>query len=179
MGSARAWEHAGDPGRAARLYESAWRADPGNLDAAFGLLRTREYVGLRGEVWRVLSERYPAHRVGAELEADDGMVISKNRRSLGRAPATMILKGPGRRRVAIIAESQPAKGLYPMVVLSLNGRALRRWYMNESGEGLYAAVIDLKPGPNVLGLWFENDFADAGKGVDRNVFIREIRMGHG
>jgi hypothetical protein len=36
--------------------------------------------------------------------------------------------------------------------------------------------VDLPPGENEIAVLFENDYADADRGLDRNVFVREIRL---
>lgn len=172
-----ALERGGDREAAADIYENIWQSDRRRLRAAFGLLRTREYLGLRGEIWRNLGKRYPDFCVGTELEATDGFRLSKGRLSLGRKPATVTLYGGGRRTIAVIAESYSALGLYPIVTLTVGGNPVRTFYMNVPGEDIYRTEVDLGPGGKRVGLVFENDYADPGRGLDRNVFVREVRIG--
>jgi tetratricopeptide (TPR) repeat protein len=172
-----ALERAGDREAAADIYETLWRSDRRRLRAAFGLLRTREYLGLRGEIWRSLGTRYPDFYVGTELEATDGFRLSKGRLSLGRKAAALTVYGGGRRTIAVIAESYSALGLYPIVTLTVGGNAARTFYMNVPGEDIYRTAVDLGPGGKRVGLVFENDYADPSRGLDRNVFVREVRIG--
>jgi len=162
---------------AAELYKTLWAADRENFRAAFGLLRTADYAGLRGEIWRALQRRYENFFVGSKLRAADGYPLSKRRLSLGRSPATLTFRGGGRRPAAIIAEGYAVHGLYPIVTLTVNGRAARTFYMNVTGEDIYETTVQLEKGPNEVGLIFENDYADPGRGLDRNVFVREVRIG--
>lgn len=172
-----ALERGGDREAAADIYENIWQSDRRRLRAAFGLLRTREYLGLRGEIWRDLGKRYPDFCVGTELEATDGFRLSKGRLSLGRKAAALTFYGGGRRTIAVIAESYSALGLYPIVTLTVGGNPVRTFYMNVPGEDIYRTEVDLGPGGKRVGLVFENDYADPGRGLDRNVFVREVRIG--
>ncbi len=172
-----ALERGGDREAAADIYENIWQSDRRRLRAAFGLLRTREYLGLRGEIWRDLGKRYPDFCVGTELEATDGFRLSEGRLSLGRKAAALTFYGGGRRTIAVIAESYSALGLYPIVTLTVGGNPVRTFYMNVPGEDIYRTEVDLGPGGKRVGLVFENDYADPGRGLDRNVFVREVRIG--
>ncbi len=174
---ALALEKGGKPAAAAELYKTLWASDRENFRAAFGLLRTADYAGLRGEIWRALGRRYGDFFVGGKLEAADGYPLTKNRLSLGRLPATLTFRGSGRRPAAIIAEGYAAHGLYPIVTLTVNGRAVRTFYMNVTDEDIYETTVELENGSNGVGLIFENDYADPGRGLDRNVFVREVRIG--
>jgi len=162
---------------AAELYKTLWAGDRENFRAAFGLLRTADYAGLRGEIWRALGRRYGNFFVGSKLKATDGLILSKRRLSLGRLPATLTFRGSGRRPAAIIAEGYAVHGLYPIVTLTVNGRAARTFYTNVTGEDIYETTVELQNGLNEVGLIFENDYADPGGGLDRNVFVREVRIG--
>lgn len=173
--AAYAWERAGKTDAARERYQALWEREPRDLHAAFGLLRTGR-LDLRGKIWNELARQYPLPFVGTRLAAADGFRLSKHRLSLGRTPAALIVHGPGRRRVAVIAEAYPAADLYPIVTLAVDGVPTRTFYMNVPGESLYETEIYF-PGPrNVLTLNYENDYADADAGMDRNVFIREVRL---
>ena len=172
---ARALERAGRKEEAAALYEELWDADPDNFAAAFGLLRTANYAGLRGAIWRTIRKKYPEVIVGAKLDAVDGFALTKHRLSLGRMPATFHCRGEGRRDVAVIAESYAADGLFPIVDISVNGEPARTLYMNVPGENVYEVALDLDAPRNEIGLIFTNDYADPERGVDRNVYVREVR----
>lgn len=172
-----ALERGGDREAAAEIYETLWRGDRRRLHAAFGLLRTRTSRGLRGEIWRGLGTRYPDVCVGTELDATDGFRLSKQRLSLGRKPATLTVGGGGRRTIAVIAESCGALGLHPIVALTVDGNAVRTFYMNVPGEDIYRTEVDFGAGGKRVGLVFENDYAEPARGLDRNVFVREVRVG--
>ncbi len=174
---ALALEKDGQLAAAAELYGRLWAGDRKNFRAGFGLLRTADYAGLRGEIWRALRRRYGNCFVGSVLQATDGFPLSKRRLSLGRLPATLTFRGSGRRPAAVIAEGYAVHGLYPIVTLTVNGRAARTFYMNVTGEDIYETTIQLEKGPNEVGLIFENDYVDPGRGLDRNVFVREVRIG--
>jgi len=173
---ALALERAGRREAAAALYGALWDSDRDNFAAAFGLLRTANYAGLRGSVWRAMGKKYPKVIVGARLDAVDGYALAKRRLSLGRTPATFLCKGEGRRDVAVIAESFAADGLFPVVELSVNGERARTFYMNVPGENIYEASLALDAERNEIGLLFTNDYADPERGVDRNVYVREVRI---
>lgn len=174
---ALALELAGDREEAAAIYEDMWRGNHGRLRAGFGLLRTRRYRGLRGEIWRSLIRRYPNFWTGAKLEATDGFPLTKRRRSLGRKPATLTFRGAGRRAVVVIAESYGASGLYPIVTLDVDGAPVHTFYMNVPGENIYRGFVEFGPGEKRISLTYENDYADPGRGLDRNVYLREVRIG--
>ena len=173
---ALAWERAGRREAAAALYGEIWDRDPDNFAAAFGLLRTGNYPGLRGEIWRGMGKRYPHAIVGTKLDAVDGLALTKRRLSLGRTPATFLFRGKGRRNAAVIAESCAADGLFPIVELTVNGNPVRTFYMNVPGENIYEASLDLDAEENRIGLLFANDYADRERGADRNVYVREVRI---
>lgn len=173
---ALALERAGRRDEAAALYGEMWDSDPDNFAAAFGLLRTAKIRGLRGAVWRTIRIRYPKVIVGAKLDAVDGLALTKHRLSLGRTPATFAFEGEGRRGVAVIAESYAAEGLFPIVEISVNGEAARTLYMNVPGENIYEVTLDLDAERNEIGLLFTNDYADPERNVDRNVYVREVRI---
>jgi tetratricopeptide (TPR) repeat protein len=177
LNQALALELAGDREAAAAIYEDMWRGDHGRLRAGFGLFRTRRYRGLRGEIWRSLIRRYPNFWTGAKLDATDGFPLTKRRRSLGRKPATFTFGGAGRRAVVVIAESYGASGLYPIVTLDVNGAPVHTFYMNVPGENIYRGFVEFGPGEKRIGLTYENDYADPGRGLDRNVYLREVRIG--
>jgi tetratricopeptide (TPR) repeat protein len=170
-------ELAGDREAAAAIYEDMWRRDRKNLRAGFGLLRTRRYPGLRGQIWRRLIKRYPNFWTGARLEATDGFPLPKRRLSLGRTPATLTFRGAGRRTVVIIAESYGASGLFPIVTLDVDGEPVRTFYMNVPGENIYTVTVEFGPGEKRVGVLYQNDYADPGRGLDRNVYLREVRIG--
>lgn len=172
-----ALERAGRNEAAAVIYKRLWDDDPADLRAAFGLLRTGAYRGLRGEIWRVLGKRYGQYFVGTELDHTDGFPLTKRRLSLGREPAALTFRGAGARPLAVIAEGYGAQGLYPVVTLTVNGKPVRTFYLNVPGEDIYETTVDLGPGENRVGLIFENDYADPGRGFDRNVYVREVRIG--
>lgn len=173
---ALALERAGRREAAASLYGEMWDSDPDNFAAAFGLLRTANRRGLRGAVWRTIRNKYPKVIVGAKLDAVDGLALTKRRLSLGRTPATFPCTGEGPRDVAIIAESYAADGLFPIVEISVNGEPARTLYMGVPGENVYEVTLELDAGRNEIGLLFTNDYADAERGVDRNVYVREVRI---
>jgi tetratricopeptide (TPR) repeat protein len=173
---ALALERAGRRDDAASLYGKIWGSDRDDFAAAFGLLRTGNRRGLRGAIWRTIRKKYPKVIVGSKLEAGDGFVLSKHRLSLGRTPATFLLKGKGRRGIAVIAESYAAEGLFPIVELSVNGRPARTIYMNVPGENIYELSVELDAERNEIGLLFTDDYADPDSGVDRNVYVREVRL---
>jgi len=170
-----ALERGARAGAAGAYYAQRWQAAPGDIAASFGLLRAGR-LERRGEIWNALARRYPTAVVGTKLRAVDGYPLSKYRLSLGRKPATFRFLGGGRRRVAVIAESFEAGGLYPIVSLTVNGRTAHTFYMNVAGENIYQADVDLGRPPVVVGLQFQNDYADPARGLDRNVFIREVRL---
>ncbi len=170
-------ERAGRAADAAAVYAGLWETDAADYAAAFGLLRTHDYVGLRGAVWRALRSRYRFAMVGDALRAPDGYRLSKHRLSLGRDAATFVCPGPGRRPFALIAESFPAEGLYPIVTVSVNGRVARTFYLFVAGENIYETIVTLGAGDNVVAVRFENDYAEAARGLDRNVYVREVRLG--
>jgi tetratricopeptide (TPR) repeat protein len=172
-----ALERAGRKKAAAVIYKKLWDDDRTDFRAAFGLLRTGKYLGLRGEIWRNLGKRYGQYFVGTELDAADGFPLTKRRLSLGRKAATLTFDGGGSRPIAVIAESYAAQGLYPIVTLTVNGNPARTFYMNVPGEDIYETSVALGAGENRIGLIFENDFADPGRGLDRNVYVREVRIG--
>lgn len=173
---ALALERAGHRDAAAALYAEMWGADWDDFAAAFGVLRTANYHGLRGTIWRTIRKKYPDVIVGAKLDAGDGFALTKHRLSLGRTPATFHCKGKGRRGVAVIAESYAADGLFPIVELSVNGRPARTLYMNVPGENIYELNLNLDAERNEIGLLFTNDYADPERDVDRNVYVREVRL---
>jgi tetratricopeptide (TPR) repeat protein len=173
-----ALERAGDREAAADIYEDAWRNDR-RLRAGFGLLRTRKYRGLRGEIWRELIKRYEFRVVGTKLETESGFRLSKGRLALGQTPATFTYEGKGLRPLVVIAESYGVKGLYPIVTLTVNGETVRTFYADVPGENIYEAEVYLKEGNNEIGLLFENDFYDPAFGYNRDVFVREVRIGCG
>ena len=175
--TAMALERAGDKGAAAAIYEALWRADPGDLAAGLGWLRAGEVVGARGEVWHAMGRLYPKVLRGARLTTPDGLVISKGRLSLGRTAATAKVWGPGRKRLALIAEGTAFGGLYPIVAVTVNGAPVRTFYMDAPGEAFYGTTITLRPGWNVVGVRYGNDDADPRGGGDRNVYLRELRVG--
>ena len=49
-------------------------------------------------------------------------------------------------------------------------------YLAVPGENIYETTVDLAAGENELAVLFENDYADHERGLDRNVFVREIRL---
>jgi hypothetical protein len=161
---------------AADVYEELWRSER-LLPAGFGLLRTREYKGLRGEIWRKLIKRYKFRVVGAKLETDSGLPLSKRRLALGQTPATFDYKGKGLRPLVLITESYGVEGLYPIISLTVNGETVRTFYADVPGENVYEAEINLEKENNEIGLLFENDFYDPALGHDRDVFVREVRIG--
>jgi hypothetical protein len=171
-----AWERAGRPATAAGIYEELWARDKNNFRAGFGLLRTADRHGLRGEIWRNLGRCYSHYYVGAKLDAADGFPLSKHRLSLGRSPARLTFTSGGRRRLALLAESSGGEGLYPLVTLTVNGEPAESFYLAVPGENIYETEVDLPPGENEIAVLFENDYADADRGLDRNVFVREIRL---
>lgn len=178
LDQAFALERAGDDEGAVAIYRALWQADRDDFRAAFGVLRTSGDRKVRGRIWRRLGKRYPDYFVGSNLEAEDGFPLTKHRLSLGRTAATITVEAEGRRAVAVIAEAYDALGLYPLVTLTVDGDAVRTFYMNTPGEDIYEAVVELPPGESELGVLFENDYADPATGLDRNVFLREIRIGN-
>jgi len=124
-----------------------------------------------------MGERWPDVFLGSDLSAPDGYKLTKYRMSLGRSPATFQYEGTGRYRVVIIAEAYAAYGLFPILSLSQDGREVRKFYMNVPGEHIYSTVVTLAPGKHTFSLLFENDYVSEYESEDRNVFIREVRLG--
>jgi len=172
-----ALERAGDREAAADIYENIWRGDRRRLRAGFGLLRTGNYRGLRGEIWRTLRKRYGVRFTGKKLETTSGFLLTKRRLALGQTPATLTFDGGGRRPIAIIAESYGVQGLYPIVTLTVNGEPVRTFYADVPGENIYHAEVRLREEENEIGLVYENDFLDPTYGYNRDIFIREVRIG--
>ncbi len=172
-----ALERGGDREAAADVYENIWQSDRRRLRAAFGLLRTRKYRGLRGEIWRNLIKRYEFHVVGSKLETTSGFLLSKHRLALGQTPSTFTFQGKGLRPLTVIAESYGVKGLYPIVTLTVNGEPVRTFYADVPGENIYRAEVRLENEENEIGLVFENDFFDPTYGYNRDIFVREVRIG--
>jgi hypothetical protein len=156
-----------------------WRSDRGRLRAGFGLLRTRTYRGLRGEIWRELIERYEYRVVGTNLRTTSGFRLSKERLGLGQTPATFTYNGKGLRSLVVIAESHGVKGLYPMVTLAVNDDPVRTIYADVPGENIYEAEVFFEQEDNEIGLLFENDYFDPTFGYNRDIFVREVRLGRG
>ncbi len=175
---ARALEAAGKDNAAAALYRTLWRDDKTNFAAGFGLIRTAHRRRCERDVRRALAREFEMTVAGADLKADDGYLLTRNRLSLGRTPATLTVPGPGKRRLAIVAEASGALGLYPIVTVTINGVPVHTFYMNVGGENIYETTITLPTKENELGLFFENDFADGARGLDRNVFVAEVRLGY-
>jgi len=172
-----ALERAGRKKAAAAIYKKLWDADRTNFRAAFGLLRTGKYKGLRGEIWRTLGEHYEVYVVGSDLATTSGFRLPKHCLALGQTPATFIFLGSGVRPVAIIAESYGVKGLYPIVAFTVNGEPVRTFYADVPGENIYEAGVYFGREENEIGLSFENDFVDPTYGYNRDIFIREVRIG--
>lgn len=173
-----ALERAGDREAAADIYEDTWRSDR-RLRDGFGLLRTRKYRGLRGEIWRELINRYEFRVAGTGLETASGFRLSKGRLALGQTPAAFTYRGKGLRPLVVIAESYGVKGLYPIVVLTVNGEPVHTFYADVPGENIYEAEVRLEKEDNEIGLVFENDFYDPAFGYNRDIFVREVRIGRG
>jgi tetratricopeptide (TPR) repeat protein len=174
-----ALESAGDREAAAAVYEDMWRSDHGRLRAGFGLLRTRKYRGLRGEIWRELIKRYEYRVVGTDIKTASGFRLSKGRLALGQTPATFTYNGKGWRSLVVIAESYGVKGLYPIVTIAVNGDPVRAFYADVPGENVYEAEVFFERENNEVGLLFEDDFFDPTFGYNRDIFVREVRLGRG
>jgi len=172
-----AWERAGHSDKAAAIYEELWAQDKNDFRAAFGLLRTADRRGLRGEIWRSLIKRYKFRVTGSMLETTSGFLLTKHRLALGQTPATFTFEGQGLRPVVVIAESYGVKGCYPIFTLTVNGEPVRTFYANVPGESTYPAEISLVNEENEIGLVFENDFFDPTYGHNRDLYVREVRIG--
>jgi hypothetical protein len=69
------------------------------------------------------------------------------------------------------------KGLYPIVTLTVDGKPVRTFYADVPGENIYQAEVRLENEENEIGLVYENDFFDPTYGYNRDIFVREVRIG--
>lgn len=82
----------------------------------------------------------------------------------------------GRYRVGIWARGTPMKGVYPMVVLELDGKALGQVECRSDDWGVHFLTLDLPTGSHTLRLRFTNDAYDPVAGEDRNLWVDKLEF---
>jgi len=80
----------------------------------------------------------------------------------------------GRYRFTLRAEGTPLGGIYPHVVLKLDGRQIGEYQLDGPGEQTLEVVAPVQPGEQSVQLQFDNDEYDPPE--DRNLRIRSPRI---
>ncbi|MEA3366373.1 MAG: carbohydrate-binding domain-containing protein, partial [Candidatus Hydrogenedentes bacterium] len=81
---------------------------------------------------------------------------------------------PGRYRIGLWARGSSAKGTYPIVVVTLDGKELGRVECIGAEWGEHAIVADLAEGDAVLRLAFINDYYEPPE--DRNLWLDRVEF---
>ncbi|MDD3905695.1 MAG: carbohydrate-binding domain-containing protein [Candidatus Omnitrophica bacterium] len=86
--------------------------------------------------------------------------------------AMLLPEGPA--RVIIEAGGSPVNGIYPYMLVSLDGKKTGAAYVDSSGYKEYVFDVNTNGGVKILGVTFTND--DGNNKEDRNLFIGDARI---
>jgi len=76
--------------------------------------------------------------------------------------------------IKIKAKGSPAGGLYPYMLVSLDGKLIGSAYVDSAAPKAYSFALDMNGGIKVLGVSFTNDGSNIKE--DRNLYIGEARV---
>ena len=86
-----------------------------------------------------------------------------------------VLFPEGRARIKIEAKASPADGIYPYVLLSIDGKRVGSVYVNSAEYKKYSFAVDTDGGIKVLGITFTNDGGNINE--DRNLYVSNAQVG--
>ncbi|MBK7363164.1 MAG: hypothetical protein IPJ01_12815 [Micavibrio sp.] len=79
-------------------------------------------------------------------------------------------------RLRIRARSSAARGVFPYLVVRLDGRVMNAHYIDMRVNADYYSLIETEPGSRLLALEFVNDAGDGKTGQDRNIWIEKVEI---
>ena len=79
-------------------------------------------------------------------------------------------------RLVLRAKASPAKNVYPVMYVKIDGQVVDEYYMDSKGYKNYYTDMKLTPGTHLLGLQYVNDLSVGGN--DRNVGIQRVELRH-
>lgn len=82
----------------------------------------------------------------------------------------------GKYRIGVAARGTPAAGVYPMVALELNGKAVGQVECKSDAFSLHYIVAELPAGTFNLRVRYTNDLQLQDKGEDRNLYLDRIEF---
>jgi len=82
----------------------------------------------------------------------------------------------GRSTISIQACGKSAKGIWPYMIVELDGELIGEMFVNSNEYDGYTFDVSTKKGLKVLSVTFLNDFYDEESGEDRNLSIGEARI---
>ena len=89
---------------------------------------------------------------------------------------TLIALPEGRAFVIINASGSPASGIFPYMVVGIDGEEVGGELLSDSWWREYFFKVDTSGGIKTLSIAFVNDGANKEKGEDRNLYVGDIRV---
>ena len=78
--------------------------------------------------------------------------------------------------IMIWARGEPAYGIWPYMVVELDGEEIGERFVNSGESEKYNFKVKTNGGLRVLSVTFPNDGGEWEKGIDRNLYIGEARV---
>ncbi len=157
--------YAGAP--SGRQWMRGFAPDPTIIDHCLAPASERETSGRRLEAEHMTLE---GHIV---LKADDGTGV--NFATTGKGTISATVQEAGLYRVDVVAGGSSLGGVFPTVVLAVNGEAQARVALAQAERRSYPTVVPLPQGEFRLSAAFVNDQSSADE--DRNLFLDALVLG--
>lgn len=90
--------------------------------------------------------------------------------------SALLVAPEGQATLAIQAKGSPADGIYPYMVVEIDGEEVGGAFINNEEWKEYGFPLETSAGVKVLSITYCNDGADDKKNEDRNLFIGEARI---
>ena len=88
-----------------------------------------------------------------------------------------VLEAPaGRVTIIVQAKGSPADGIYPYMIVELDGEVIGETFVNNDEWKEYTFAVNTETGKKVLSITFCNDAQNIQKNEDRNLYIGEARI---
>jgi len=121
------------------------------------------------ELWKYRSEIFSKVKYGKKAYENGNMYWAGTLSRTIEAPQGKVL-------IKIKAKGEKARGVWPYMIVELDGRDLGGTFVDTAGWKEYRFTSETEGGSKVLNIIFPNDANDETKGEDRNLYVGEVRV---
>jgi len=147
----------------------------------------REFVRKQAEIEAIKKSVDEDIPVGTSITADTWSGLSwdgKHKYSKGRIFWRGTTHAPidlpqGRSVIGIQARGQDALGVWPYMIVSLDGEVIGELFVESVEWNKYSFVVNTEGGKKVLSVTYPNDGGNLQEGLDRNLYLGEANVSHG